>query len=79
MSWTNVDPRTIPDYRNVAGLPDQNTGQFLSEGVLTDPAGVTVKLADPLHGNIGGLVEVVVPNPPAQIGVTNVVGLNPPF
>jgi hypothetical protein len=38
-SWTTVDPRTVPDYRDAAGLPDQNTGRFLSEGVLRRGSG----------------------------------------
>lgn len=78
-SWTTVDPRTVPNYRNAAGLPKQNTGRFLSEGTLTDTSGVSLKSADPLHGNAGGLSEVVVPNPGSQIKLQNVQGLNPEF
>lgn len=33
-SWTTVDPRTIPDFRSAAGLPDVNAGRFASEGTL---------------------------------------------
>jgi RHS repeat-associated protein len=78
-SWTTVDPRTVPDYRNVAGLPNENTGRFVTEGILKDAKGVTLKSADPLHGNVGGLPEVVVPNPQGQITIKNVQGLNPEF
>ena len=78
-SWTTVDPRTVPEYRNAAGLPNQNKGRFLSEGTLEDTLGVKLKSADPLHGNTGGLPEVVVPNPEAQIKLQNVQGLNPQF
>src|SRR5262249_31381899 len=27
-SWTPVDPRTVPNYRNAAGLPSKNSGRF---------------------------------------------------
>ena len=78
-SWTTVDPRTVPGYRGAAGLPNQNTGRFISEGVLQDTKGITLKPADPLHGNAGGLPEVVIPNPQNQIRLQNVQGLNPEF
>lgn len=78
-SWTTVDPRTVPGYRNAAGLPNQNTGRFLSEGVIQDTTGIRFKAADPLHGNTGGLPEVVIPNPAQQIRLQNVQGLNPQF
>lgn len=78
-SWTTVDPRTIQNYRESAGLPDQNSGRFLSEGILKDKSGVKLKVADPLHGNKGGLPEVVVPNPKEQIDLRSVQGLNPQF
>ncbi|MEW6113962.1 MAG: pre-toxin TG domain-containing protein, partial [Thermodesulfobacteriota bacterium] len=76
-SWTDVDPRTVSDYRNVAGLPNQNSGRFVSEGVLQNTRGITLKPADPLHGNTGGLSEIVIPNPQKQIKLQNVQGVNP--
>jgi hypothetical protein len=78
-SWTTTDPRTILNYRNAAGLPEQNTGRFLSEGILKDTQGVTERSALPLHGNFGGLPEVVVPNPESQISLQRVLGINPEF
>ncbi|KAF0163896.1 MAG: RHS repeat-associated core domain-containing protein [Rhodocyclaceae bacterium] len=78
-SWSTVDPRTISDYRNAAGLPNQNTGRFLSEGILENTTGIKLKSADPLHGNVGGLPEIVIPNPAQQIRMQNVQGLNPQF
>lgn len=78
-SWTTVDPRTVPNYRNAAGLPVQNSGRFISEGVLSNTQGVTTRGALPLHGNAGGLSEVIVPNPTTQIRLQNVQGLNPEF
>jgi len=78
-SWTTFDPRTVRGYRGAAALPNQNTGRFMSEGVLQNTKGITLKPADPLHGNPGGLPEVVVPNPQKQIKLQNVQGLNPEF
>ena len=78
-SWTTVDPLTVPNYRDIAGLPRQNTGRFLSEGTLRSMEGVIIREALPLHGTIGGLPEVVVPNPVQQIQLLNVMGLNPPL
>jgi hypothetical protein len=76
---TPLPPRAVPGYRGAAGLPNQNTGRFISEGVLQDTKGITLKPADPLHGNAGGLPEVVIPNPQNQIRLLNVQGLNPEF
>jgi RHS repeat-associated protein len=78
-SWTTVDPRTVPNFRNAAGLPTQNSGRFVTEGVLQNTQGVTTRRALPLHGNAGGLPEVVIPNPASQVRPLNVQGLNPRF
>ena len=78
-SWTRVDPNTVPDYRNAAGLPDANTGSFVIEGRLVDLNGVKTREALPLDGNYGGLDEVVVSNPQRQIQIDRVSGVNPPF
>ncbi len=76
-SWTTIDPRAVSGYRNVAGLPVQNTGRFLSEGILNDTKGVSIRSALPLNGNTGGIPELLVPNPAGQINLRNVQGLNP--
>jgi RHS repeat-associated protein len=78
-SWTTVDPRTIENYRNIAGLPDANTGRFISIGTVTDSTGVTIRKALPLDGNMGGLDEALFPNPNSQIELNGVYGLNPSF
>ena len=78
-SWTPVDPRTVNNYRNAAGLPNENTGRFVVEGVLKSSRGVVNRFAKPLDGNTGGLVEWVVPNPKTQIRIRSVQGLNPEF
>jgi hypothetical protein len=66
-SWTPIDPRTIPDYASSAGLPKVNAGKYLSEGVLADTNGIVARRALPIGGNVGGLVEYVIPDPKNQI------------
>jgi hypothetical protein len=78
-SWTTIDPATIADYRGEAGLPSENFGRFITEGILRDPTGVMSRPALALSGNPGGLSELVVPNPELQIEVTGVYGINPPI
>ena len=78
-SWTRTDPDTIPNYRNEAGLPNENTGRFVSEGTLSNLQGVEQRSAIPLYDNICGLDEVVVPDPEEKIELENVSGMNPPF
>ncbi|MGC2579249.1 MAG: RHS repeat-associated core domain-containing protein, partial [Terrimicrobiaceae bacterium] len=48
-SWTTVDPRTVSNFRKAAGLPTQNSGRFVSEGVLQNTQGVATRGALPLH------------------------------
>ena len=79
-SWTRVDPRTVPNYRGAAGLPnDANLGRFLSVGRLTDTGGVATRGSLPIGENLGGLDEVLIPDPFNQVTLENVLGLNPPF
>ena len=78
-SWSRTDPRTVDNYRDAAGLPNQNSGRFVTEGTLTNTKGVTQRDALSLHGNKGGLDELVVPNPAKQIRVDRVSGANPEF
>jgi RHS repeat-associated protein len=78
-SWTPVDPRTVDNYRDVAGLPNVNSGRFVVEGRLVDARGVVSKTADPLDGNRGGLPELVIRNAERQVKIERVSGVNPPF
>lgn len=71
-SWTTIDPKKVENYRDAAGLPNQNTGRFVSEGILKDTTGVTRREALPLHGNKGGLDEVVIPDPAKQVELRRV-------
>jgi RHS repeat-associated protein len=77
--WSPTNPSTIPNYRSVAGLPEGNTGQFVSWGVLTDNTGVTTGSAATITpGQVGGLPEVFVPNPATQIHLCTVCTLDIP-
>ncbi len=78
-SWTRVNPDLTQDYREVAGLPDQNTGRFVTEGQLKNISGVSTRTAIPLHGNSGGLDEILVPDPEEQIEIERISGVNPNF
>ena len=78
-SWSTVDPGTVIDYRNVAGLPNSNAARFLSEGTLKSIQGITTRASLALDGNIGGLPEVIVSNPSVQIELLRVSGINPEF
>ena len=75
-----MNPGSVPKYRDVAGLPDEaNMGRFVSEGILRDAGGVRATTATGIGSNLGGLDELVIPNPEAQIELTGVYGVNPPF
>ena len=79
-SWTRVDPRTVPNYRNAAGLPnDANLGRFMSVGRLADTTDVVTTTASRIGENVGGLDEVFIPNPEQQVILEEVMGLNPEF
>jgi hypothetical protein len=56
-SWTPVDPRTVPDYANQAGLPPENSQEFLVQGQVR-PSDIIERLpAVPIPPNMGGLIE----------------------
>jgi hypothetical protein len=74
-----MDPRKVAKYRDEAGLPDENTGRYLSIGKLHDTTGVKVKAADPLDGNRGGRDEIEVPNVGKQISIEATVPMVPPL
>jgi len=79
--WSRTNPADVPNYRDAAGLPDRNSGRFVTEGRLTDTTGVTSTPggAASLGRNRGGLDEVVIPNPGQQVQVTGVSGVNAEF
>ncbi|UJP40227.1 Hint domain-containing protein [Cellulomonas palmilytica] len=87
-SWSPVDPRSVGNYRDAAGLPSggasgaTNTGQFVIEGTLNDPAAVVLqRSALPLDGMKVGVPEYIVPNwlENGSITINRVSGVNPGF
>ena len=79
-SWTTVNPNTVSNLRSAAGLPDVNTGRFVSEGVLKSTEGVTTRGALVIkQGQQGGLPEVVIKNAEGKIDLRRVSGANPEF
>lgn len=81
-SWTTADPRSVSGYRGAAGLPKENTGRFVSEGILKDTTGVTTKPSTYGPNTKPGTTmvpEVVVPDPQRQILLERVSGANPEF
>jgi hypothetical protein len=77
-SWTSVNPESVANFRDAAGLPDVNTGAWTSVGTLTDNTGITTRSALPLDGNQGGLPEILVPNPQTQIEPRYTIRNDPP-
>lgn len=66
-SWTPIDPDSVSNFRDAAGLPNANTGEWTSVGTLKSANGVQVRSALPLDGNAGGLTEYLVPDVQQQI------------
>jgi hypothetical protein len=79
--WTPVDPRTVPNYRAQAGLPNNNTGRFVVEARITQADGIVVREAKVLYGN--GNVEMIkeyqILDPKNQVAIDRVSGVNPEF
>ena len=84
-SWTPINPATVQNYREIAGLPSGgasgafNSARFVSEGIIMDPTGISVRSALSLDGLTGNLIEYVIPNPEIQIQLINIAGVNPPY
>ena len=55
-SYSLINPKYVPFYRNFAGLPNINSGQFLLKGSIPlRDVNVGRWFAAPLNGNTGGL------------------------
>jgi len=78
-SWTPVNPGTVSNYRNAAGLPAGNSGRFVVQGTLNSISGVTTRAALRIGSNAGGLSEIVIPRASAQVDILRVMGANPRF
>lgn len=55
-SYSLINPKFVPNYRNFAGLPNANTGQYLLRGnIPLKDIRVGRWFASPLDGRTGGL------------------------
>jgi RHS repeat-associated protein len=65
-SWTTEDPRTVLNFRDLAGLPSggasgaTNTAEFLIQGRVNQADIIKARSALPLDGNRGGLPELII-------------------
>ena len=78
-SWTPENPLYSSNYRNVAGLPNENSGENIAQGVLNDVSGIKVKAATALDGNEGGWIEYEIPNVANQVTITGGAAIYPPL
>jgi RHS repeat-associated protein len=80
-SWTTVDPRTVSNFRDVAGLPSggasgaMNTADFLIKGQVRASDIIKSRPALPLDGNKGGLPELIID--PKNVRLNDFSVLNP--
>lgn len=79
-SWTPADPQLAgSSYRNLAGLPDGNSGTQITIGRLIDTVGVIVMPAERIGNNVGGWPEYRLTNPIAQVQVIQRYSVMPPY
>lgn len=76
-SWTSVNPNSVGNFRNTAGLPNVNTGRFVIEGTVKRSNIIKTRSALPLDGNKGGLLEYIID--PKNVNINRVSGANPGF
>lgn len=80
-SWTTTDPRTVRNFRDLAGLPSggasgaTNTADFLIQGRVKASDIIKSRSALPLDGNRGGLPELIID--PKNIKLTDFSVLKP--
>jgi RHS repeat-associated protein len=76
-SWTTVNPNSVENFRDAAGLPNVNTGQYVLEGTAKRTDIISTRSALPLDGNKGGIPEVIIN--PANVKIKKASGANPAF
>jgi len=80
-SWTTVDPRTVSNFRDAAGLPSggasgsTNTADFLIKGEAKLSDIIKSRSALPLDGNKGGLPELIID--PKNVNITDFSVIKP--
>jgi len=80
-SWTTKDPRSVSNFRDLAGLPSggvsgaTNTAEFLIQGKANVKDIIKSRSALPLDGNKGGLPELIID--PNNVNLTNFSVIKP--
>ncbi len=80
-SWTPINPNSVKDFRNLAGLPSggasgsTNTAEFMIKGEVKIKDILKAHPAEPLDGNIGGLPEFKID--PKNVKITGFKVLKP--
>jgi RHS repeat-associated protein len=80
-SWTTVNPTSVKDFRNLAGLPSggasgaMNTADFMLKGKVDVNNIIQSRSALPLDGQIGGLPELIID--PKNVRLINFKVLKP--
>lgn len=77
-SWTRVDPTNVANYRGAAGLPNANTGEYVTTGVVKVKDINKVTKATPIDGNAGGVDEVIIENAKKAVKVIKTKKVDPP-
>ena len=72
-----MNPNTVDNFRDAAGLLDVNTGRFVLEGTVNPADIIKSRQALPLDGNRGGLLELIID--PKNVNTKRVCGVNPEF
>ncbi|HEV7765460.1 MAG TPA: RHS repeat-associated core domain-containing protein [Thermoanaerobaculia bacterium] len=76
-SWTRVDPTNVANYREAAGLPNANTGEYVTTGIVKVKDIKKVTKAIPLDGNSGGADEVIIENSKRSVKVIKTTKVDP--
>lgn len=78
-SWSLVNPNNVANYRDYAGLPHGNTGQFVTTGYVSIYDIYSMRAAYSLYpGQTAKGNEVIILDT-SKVRVTSVSGANPSF
>ncbi|MFJ1267100.1 J domain-containing protein [Legionella lytica] len=78
-SWSLVNPNNVANYRDYAGLPHANTGQFVTTGYVSAHDIYSMRAAYSIYpGQTAKGNEVIILNR-SKVQVTSVSGVNPQF
>ena len=76
--WSTANPSTTANFAARAGLPAANSMTTVSEGFVAEATGVRLTSAAPGARGAGGIAEVQVLDPKAQITVIEIKPYKPP-